>query len=472
MARYRATGHGRYIDARTVLELPAVHKTGEEIVVEMTLSPIEGGPAGERLVLAIIRDVTERRRIAEALRASEERLARVLETNADGVLITDVAGRITFANAAAEAVYGLPRSRIIGRRYNDPAWPITALDGTPFTDGELAFERVVRTGASVHGIEYAVQRPNDSRVALSVNAAPLHDADGSLTGVVISVRDITERRHAEERRIRLIEEQAARVAAEAAVRERDKFLTVAAHELKTPVTGLRLAAQLLLRQMRAGSAAAPDQFGRALETIDQQAEKLSRLVGQLLDIARIEAGQLTIERTRTDLVALVRDAVASVQAQTNQRRVRVQAPAQVWASVDPLRLEQVLVNLIDNALKYSPAESSVEIDVATPGPDVTRVSVTDRGIGIRPEDRARVFERFFRAGPSDSVSVFGVGLSISRQSVARSWSSMAGASTWRTRRAGGRLSSSPCRCRRVLSGADRVELRPQRDWLSIGRAAR
>ena len=139
--------------------------------------------------------------------------------------------------------------------------------------------------------------------------------------------------------IQLIQEQAARAAAEAAVRERDEFLTVAAHEFKTPVTSLRLAAQMLLRQIRAGTAVAPDRLGRALETIDQQAAKLSRLVAQLLDISRIEAGQLTIERTRTDLVALVRDAVASVQAQTNRRRVRVRAPEQVWAPVDPLRLE-------------------------------------------------------------------------------------------------------------------------------------
>jgi PAS domain S-box-containing protein len=139
----------------------------------------------------------ERERAAESLRSSEERLAGIMETVPIGIVILDKGGNITFANAAAEQTLGLERSDISGRAYNDPAWRITAVDGGPFPDEELPFSRVLAAGRDVRGIEHAIAHPDGTMRILSVSAAPLHDAEGAITGVVASLWDITERKLAD-----------------------------------------------------------------------------------------------------------------------------------------------------------------------------------------------------------------------------------------------------------------------------------
>ena len=120
----------------------------------------------------------ERKRDEEALRASEERQARIVETIADGILLVDREGRITQANAAAEKLLGLPRAEITRRTYNDPAWKITTADGRPVPDREYAVAQVLLTGHAVYGVERAFWRPGRGRIVVLVNAAPLRDSAG------------------------------------------------------------------------------------------------------------------------------------------------------------------------------------------------------------------------------------------------------------------------------------------------------
>jgi signal transduction histidine kinase len=202
-----------------------------------------------------------------------------------------------------------------------------------------------------------------------------------------------------------------------AVRARDEFLTVAAHELKTPITSLRGFAQLAQRQAEREGVLLPPAVRRALQIIDQQSDRLTRLIGRLLDIGRIEAGRLTLDCTPTEVVGLVRGVVATAQAHASQHPVTLQAPPELWALVDPLRLEQVVSNLVDNAIKYSPEGSPIEIDVATAPGDLLCLAVADRGRGIAPEDRGRVFDRFYRARAEDHLGGLGIGLYVSRQIV-------------------------------------------------------
>jgi two-component system cell cycle sensor histidine kinase/response regulator CckA len=140
----------------------------------------------------------ERRRAEEALRASEERLSRIFETNADAILIIERAGRITMANAAAERLFGLPRHEIVRRNFNDPAWKISLVDGRCVSAQDFAFSQVLTTGQPVYGVERVLERPDRSQVIVSLNAAPLRDSAGNVVGVVESLSDITERKHAEE----------------------------------------------------------------------------------------------------------------------------------------------------------------------------------------------------------------------------------------------------------------------------------
>jgi len=205
--------------------------------------------------------------------------------------------------------------------------------------------------------------------------------------------------------------------AQRAIRARDEFLLVAAHELKTPLTTMLGFAQMLLRHLTPDGQANHLLVQRALQAIEQQSERLSRLVARLLDVARIEGGRLMIEPVVTDLVPLVEGVVDTMQASTREHRLVVRTPRSLEALVDPLRLEQVLTNLIDNAIKFSPRDGQIDVDLSVNSIGMVRLAVTDRGPGIPPEGRHRIFDRFYQARSGDLASGMGLGLYICRQIV-------------------------------------------------------
>jgi len=205
--------------------------------------------------------------------------------------------------------------------------------------------------------------------------------------------------------------------AEATVRARDEFLTIAAHELKTPLTSLRLATQTVRRRVDQGGELDLAAFQRSLQTVDRQTDRLARLVTQLLETVRAQAGRLEREVRRTELVDLVRVAVETAQPQGGQHHIVFHAAGQVWATIDPLRFEQVVVNLIDNAVKFSPEGGQIDVDLEGQTSGAIRFAVRDRGIGVSPEHRAHLFERFYRAHGPDHRSGMGLGLYISREIV-------------------------------------------------------
>ena len=212
-------------------------------------------------------------------------------------------------------------------------------------------------------------------------------------------------------------ERKARADAEAAMRLRDEFLSIASHELKTPLTALKAYADLNLRRFNRDGEVGPGHIKQALETITTQAEKLGSLLNQLLDISRIETGKLSIERGRIDLSRLVGDVVAQAGARASQHHIRLTAPARLEVDVDGLRLEQVLINLLDNAIKYSPDGGAIDVVLDCIGPRAVELSVRDHGLGIPPDKRAQIFERFYQAHGTTKASGMGLGLYISRQIV-------------------------------------------------------
>jgi signal transduction histidine kinase len=197
---------------------------------------------------------------------------------------------------------------------------------------------------------------------------------------------------------------------------RDEFLSVAAHELKTPMTSLRGFAQLLVGQLERGETPDSERLRRALHAIDRQSEKLSRLVSQLLDVSRLQAGRLVLEPRLTDIVELVETVVAMARSQTSRHELTVDGGAAVHALVDPLRLEQVVTNLIDNAIKYSPEGGPIRIAVRKGRREIT-IAVLDHGMGVPPEHRDRIFDRFYQAHPEHRLGGMGLGLYISTQIV-------------------------------------------------------
>ena len=167
---------------------------------------------------------------------------------------------------------------------------------------------------------------------------------------------------------------------------------MAAHELKTPLTSLRGFAQLLPHVMKGESRIDAPAVRRILQHIDQQSLKLDGLVTHFLDVSHIEAGKLALDKQATDVTELVEAVAAAARAGTGLHTLIVDAPEPIVADIDPLRIEQVLVNLVNNAIKYSPDGGPIDITVR-PDADRVQVTVRDHGLGIAPEHRVHIFDR-------------------------------------------------------------------------------
>ena len=210
----------------------------------------------------------------------------------------------------------------------------------------------------------------------------------------------------------------ARLEAEAAVRARDEFLSIAAHELRTPITTLRGTVQHLLRQLtRSNDAIDPAFLERGLRRIDERSDKLVRLMSQLLDATRLQGGRLALDRRPTDLVALATGVIEAARGTSAEHEFELRAPATLVADVDPLRIEQVLTNLLDNAVRYSPAGTIIRLVVGQTKTGRARLTVRDHGPGIPEAHRERVFDRFYQVPLAGASAGMGLGLYVARQIV-------------------------------------------------------
>ena len=207
-------------------------------------------------------------------------------------------------------------------------------------------------------------------------------------------------------------------ATQRAIRNRDEFLSVAAHELKTPVTSLRGYAQLALRGPGADEPRASGTTRKALEVIELQSGKLNRLISQLLDISRLDAGRLTLTLECVDVVPVVEMLIERTGLMSDVHTITFDRPASAMANLDLLRFEQVVTNLLDNAIKFSPQGGHIHVELSTPGGEWLRLSIQDQGVGIPLERRGHVFERFYQAHGDllrSAMAGMGLGLYISRQ---------------------------------------------------------
>jgi signal transduction histidine kinase len=205
----------------------------------------------------------------------------------------------------------------------------------------------------------------------------------------------------------LVDKAAQVRAREEAARLKEDFLSSAAHDLKTPLTGIVTQAQVLRRRAERDPAAPADRAG--LDRLLEQSQRLKRLVLELLDVTRLEYGSLIGEREEVDLTSLVQTLAAH--DAVRWRSVQVETDAPVIVTIDPPRFEQVVTNLVENALKYSPSQAPVLVKVWRENGDA-RLSVRDKGIGIPTEDQPLVFERFHRARNVDDRRFAGMGLGL------------------------------------------------------------
>jgi signal transduction histidine kinase len=212
----------------------------------------------------------------------------------------------------------------------------------------------------------------------------------------------------------LASERQAREATERALHVRDEFLSSAAHELRTPITVIGIQAQSALRRWQRTGEIESERAVHALRTIESQTNKLARLVNQLLDVSRLDSGNLVVEPQTLDLAALVRHVVDVTRELSELHPISASAPEHLVAQVDPLRIEQVLMSLFDNAIKNSPEGSPIEVSLAHVDAHYVEIGVRDHGPGIDPDERDHIFDRFYQAKGEHTRWGVGLGLYLCR----------------------------------------------------------
>lgn len=344
----------------------------------------------------------------EQLREREEQFRGILHNTSSVIYLLDTNDRFIHVNRCFAELFGVNVAEIIGCSIFEvlPQEVAAALKDR---------HRQVITAHAAGEFEEVFVHPAGTRTYTSIKT-PLFDERGRPRGILGVSTDITARKQAEdERNELLLREREARMTAETALQLRDDFLAVAAHELKTPVTGLRINAQLILRRLQKGEDQLPPWFGERLNIIDQQSDRLTRLIGQLLNVSRLDQDKLLVERKPHDVTVLVEQLVSAAQSRTTRHTLVLAADANLLAEIEPEGIEQVASNLIDNAIKYSPDGCQIDIDMHRTSDDYISLSVRDRGLGIPPEKRDAIFDRFYQAHATDHRSGLGLGLYISKQ---------------------------------------------------------
>ena len=357
---------------------------------------LAGKPSGAVLVF---RDVTDERAAEEALRQSEEKLRLMIASVRDyAFYMLDREGRVASWNPGAERIKGYRPEEILGQSFSRFFTPEDVAQQKPARELEIA-------AAEGHFAEESWRvRKDGSRFWASVVITPIRDPSNHLMGFVKITRDMTERRNAEDERLRSMQ------AAEA-IRLRDEFLSIASHELKTPLTALQL--QLLNIQEQAKTD--DPRLERNMDRARRLAARLGQLVEALLDVSRIATGGLKLNLEPFDLSDAAREVVErlgdSATAAACELSLRSAGPLQGrW---DRLRIDQVLMNVIANAIKYA-AGQPIQVSLTCES-DIAAVEVRDGGPGIPTGELSRIFERFERAASARHYGGMGLGLYVARQ---------------------------------------------------------
>jgi PAS domain S-box-containing protein len=355
---------------------------------------------------------------ASSLNESDERFRVLVESIRDyAVFMLDRDGRVETWNTGAALIKGYQRTEIVGK-------PIELF----YTQEDRENGRPARLLAQA-AAEGRVEdegwrvRKDGTRFWADVVITALRNEAGTLVGFAKVTRDLTQREQDERDRRRL---EGERIRAQEALRIRDEFLSVASHELKTPLTAL----QLELYGMRAPIEKGGDErLGRKLERAARSADRLSRLVEMLMDVSRIATGRLTLKREPFDLQAAIEQLVETMRGTAVQARcdLSFRPPPEggpVVGSWDRLRVEQVVMNLLSNAFKYG-AGQPVTLSVSRDGNEAI-IEVRDHGPGVPMEDLDRIFERFERASATGDQGGLGLGLYVTREIVHAHGGSIAG----------------------------------------------
>jgi len=386
------------------LDLWARRADGTEFPVDITLSPLDtkDGPQ----VMCVVRDMTDRKRIEEDLR----RQAQLIEASHDAVIVREPGGRILQWNAGAQEIYGWTAGEAVGQVSHElfqTGFPVsleevgTALDRGGRWDGELRHTR--RDGA---------------RITVESRHILVRGTHGAPAAVLEINRDITLRKQAEEAVAALNTKLAAtnkelelrNREVERANRMKSEFLASMSHELRTPLNAI-IGFSDLLAEQTAGALSSKQQ--RFVTHIQQGARHLLALINDILDLSKVEAGRLELNRESVPLATALAEVLISIRAAAAAKGIAVHSSIgpDMTVFADRVRFKQILVNLLGNAVKFTPADGKIWVEAAERRGRVT-VSVSDTGLGIPIEEQEAIFDAFHQAGATTKGIKEGTGLGL------------------------------------------------------------
>ncbi len=380
--RYRhGSGEWRWMEGRG---LPAFDAAGEPVRID-----------------GVGIDVTDR----IAAENARFRLAAIVESSEDAILSKTLDGTVTSWNAGATRLFGYSAEEMLGQPINKLIPP----ELWPEEEGILA---KLRRGERVEHYETRRLAKDGTTVEVSLTVSPLRDVTGAIVGASKIARDISGlRRVVAEREELLASERNARAEAERLSHLKDEFLATLSHELRTPLTTILGWTNLLRRRLNLGEA----ELRAAVETIHRNAQAQAQIIDDLLDMSRIVSGKIRLQTAALDLGDLVRVAVDGIRPTAAAKHIGIVLRMDEAAGLimgDAARLQQVLWNLLTNALKFTPANGQIVVSLQRSNSDVA-IHVKDSGIGIDPEFLPHVFERFRQADGSTTREHGGLGLGLS-----------------------------------------------------------
>jgi PAS domain S-box-containing protein len=323
----------------------------------------------------------------QSLIKEQRRLAAIFQHSAEGILTVDTALRIIDFNPAMERLTGWRENEVLGRFYHEVLCPMDRQGNELHLQDSPILQAFV--GQTVVNREMVISARDGQHFDVNVTATCVRSSKGEPTSGILTVRDITRERQQEE--------------------QRSTFISVISHELQTPIAIIKGYASTLAR--------ADATFDRALlhsrlQAVEEEADRLNKLVGNLLYASRIQAGGLQMELTPLDLSNLVQRVAHRLQITSPDVTVMVDLPPNLpTVMADRDRIEEVLENLLDNAVKYSPDKAEVTVACHVTGDEVF-VSVSDTGMGISLREQEQIFDRFYRASNGKTRSLQGAGLGL------------------------------------------------------------
>ena len=331
------------------------------------------------------------------------RLAAIVDSSDDAIVSKTLDGTVTSWNRAAERIFGYTASEMVGQS-------IRRLIPEDLQQEEDEVLARIRRGERVEHYETVRRRKDGTLVPISLTVSPIVSLEGKVIGASKIARDISDRQRVQEERERLLQ------LAQDAARLRDEFLATLSHELRTPLNAIVGYSRMLQAGLLEG-----DRSDRALEAVVRNANALTQIVEDVLDISRIIKGKVRLNVQRVELPDIVLEAVDTVRPAADAKGVRIETivdPHAAPVSGDPDRLQQIMWNLLSNAVKFTGRGGRVQVRVERVRSHVD-ITVSDTGIGIPPEFLPHVFERFRQAdgGISRERGGLGIGLAITRHLV-------------------------------------------------------